>query len=145
MADLDICEAVYLERVLPAYRALLAGVKADLGTRIGGVPAFDRIGSRFHGLGHWVRVGCAALRIADVAVLEAAELQLGPGLTALTGETGAGKSILIEALALVLGGRASDRVIRTGKETAEIEAQFDQVATPALTALLAGIGLPDSR
>jgi len=84
-----------------------------------------------------------ALRIADVAVLEAAELALGPGLTALTGETGAGKSILIEALALVLGGRASDRIIRAGKETAEIEAQFELVATPRLAALLSEMGVPE--
>jgi hypothetical protein len=58
-------EAIYRERVLPAYRALLVQVRADVGTRPGGTPAFERIGSRGHGLGHWARVGCLALRIAD--------------------------------------------------------------------------------
>ncbi len=64
MDDLELLDALYRDRVLPAYRVLLADVKADLGVRLAGVPAFDRIGSRFHGLGHWARVGCLALRIA---------------------------------------------------------------------------------
>ena len=65
MVDLEAFDVLYRDRVLPACRLLLAGVKADLGVPMAGVPAFDRIGSRFHVLGHWVRVGCLALRIAD--------------------------------------------------------------------------------
>jgi DNA repair protein RecN (Recombination protein N) len=83
-----------------------------------------------------------ALRVADFAILEAAELSLGPGLTAVTGETGAGKTILIEALAAVLGGRATERVVRAGRETAEIEAQFEGVG-PTTAALLQELGIPD--
>ena len=65
------------------------------------------------------------LRISDFAIIAQSELQLASGLTAITGETGAGKSILIDALTLVLGGRGSEKAIRAGKEQTEIEAQFE--------------------
>ena len=65
------------------------------------------------------------LRIRNLAVIEAVEVDLDPGFTALTGETGAGKSILVEAVGLLLGGRASSDLVRTGTETATIEAVFD--------------------
>ena len=64
------------------------------------------------------------LQIADFAIIEAAELELGSGLTALTGETGAGKSILVDAVMVALGARAGADVVRHGAERAEITATF---------------------
>lgn len=65
------------------------------------------------------------LLIRDFAIIECLELELDYGLTALTGETGAGKSILIDAIGLVLGDRADSNVVRTGAEKTEIAATFD--------------------
>jgi DNA repair protein RecN (Recombination protein N) len=66
------------------------------------------------------------LRIRNLAVIEAVEVDLDPGFTALTGETGAGKSILVEAVGLLLGGRASTDLVRTGTDVAVIEALFER-------------------
>src|SRR5215210_5540799 len=65
------------------------------------------------------------LRIRHLAVIDSVEVEFDPGLNVLTGETGAGKSILVEAVGLLLGGRASGDLVRTGEETAAIEAIFD--------------------
>src|SRR5436190_16666575 len=65
------------------------------------------------------------LRITRLALIDAVEVEFGPGLNILTGETGAGKSMLVEAVGLLLGGRASGDLVRTGEETATIEAIFD--------------------
>src|SRR5881394_2745668 len=65
------------------------------------------------------------LRITHLAVIDAAEVEFGPGLNVLTGETGAGKSILVEAVGLLLGGRASADMVRTGEDVAAIEAIFE--------------------
>jgi len=65
------------------------------------------------------------LNIRNLAVIDAVELEFGPGFTALTGETGAGKSILVDALALALGERADSKAIRTGADRCEITAAFD--------------------
>src|SRR3977135_4374575 len=65
------------------------------------------------------------LRISRLAVIDAAEVEFQPGLNVLTGETGAGKSILVEAVGLLLGGRASGDLVRTGEEGATIEAIFE--------------------
>jgi DNA repair protein RecN (Recombination protein N) len=75
------------------------------------------------------------LRIRDYAVVEDLTLTLGPGLNALTGETGAGKSIIVGALSLLLGERASSDVVRAGAERATIEAVFDVEALPTVRAL----------
>jgi DNA repair protein RecN (Recombination protein N) len=65
------------------------------------------------------------LSIRDFAIVDRLELEFSPGFTALTGETGAGKSILIEALALALGDRADALAVRQGAERAEVSAEFD--------------------
>src|SRR5213592_2341650 len=65
------------------------------------------------------------LRIKRLAVIDEVEVEFGPGLNVLTGETGAGKSILVEAVGLLLGGRASGDLVRTGAESATIEAIFE--------------------
>ena len=65
------------------------------------------------------------LRVKRLAVIDAVEVEFGAGLNVLTGETGAGKSILVEAVGLLLGGRASADLVRTGEDTATIEAIFD--------------------
>ena len=65
------------------------------------------------------------LRIRHLAVIDAVEVEFDPGLNVLTGETGAGKSILVEAVGLLLGGRASGDLVRTGEDAATIEAIFE--------------------
>lgn len=65
------------------------------------------------------------LRVRQLAIADDIELVLGDGLNIVTGETGAGKSILVDALQLVLGGRANPELVRTGAERAEVEALFD--------------------
>ena len=65
------------------------------------------------------------LHIRDFAIIDAIELELRPGLTVLTGETGAGTSILVDALQLLAGGRAGSEVVRHGAERAEITGTFD--------------------
>ncbi|MBS1817726.1 MAG: DNA repair protein RecN [Acidobacteria bacterium] len=65
------------------------------------------------------------LTIRRLAVIDSVQVEFDPGLNVLTGETGAGKSILVEAVGLLLGGRASGELVRTGEETATIEAIFE--------------------
>ena len=67
------------------------------------------------------------LRIKDYAIIDVLNLSFSEGLNVLSGETGAGKSIIVGALALLLGSRASAEVVRSSKETATIEALFDFV------------------
>src|SRR5260370_2358930 len=64
------------------------------------------------------------LRIKNLALVEELEWQIAPGFTAITGETGAGKSIIIGALQLLLGERADKSLIRTGADTCTAEAVF---------------------
>jgi len=81
------------------------------------------------------------LRIESFTVVEEVEVCFGPGLTVLTGETGAGKSILVDALGLLLGTRADVDCIRSGAEEAVVEAVFQR--TPGLALRLGALGLPD--
>jgi DNA repair protein RecN (Recombination protein N) len=71
------------------------------------------------------------IQIRDFAIIDAVELELDAGLTVLTGETGAGKSILVDALLLAAGGRAGAEVVRHGCERAEVSATFEVKANPA--------------
>src|ERR1700735_1595010 len=70
------------------------------------------------------------LQIRDFAIIDSVELELRPGLTVLTGETGAGKSILVDALQLIAGGRAGAEVVRHGAERAEVTATFELAQAP---------------
>ncbi|MDO9467572.1 MAG: DNA repair protein RecN [Thiobacillus sp.] len=76
------------------------------------------------------------LSIRNYLLVESVELDFAPGLTVLTGETGAGKSILVDALALALGDRAEGGVVRPGAPRAEIAAEFAIDKLPALAAWL---------
>lgn len=77
-----------------------------------------------------------SLYIRDYALIEELEVDFGPGLNIITGETGAGKSIVIGALKMILGERASTEVVRTGARKAIIEGVFDEADTPVINALL---------
>src|SRR6184192_689184 len=85
------------------------------------------------------------LRIRNFAVIESVAVEFGPGLNVLTGETGAGKSMLIDAILLVLGGRAQTDVIRSDADAVTLEAVFDVEPRGAVVAALdeAGLALDD--
>src|SRR5688572_400057 len=85
------------------------------------------------------------LRIQDYAVIDSLSLRLGSGLNALTGETGAGKSIIVGALSLLLGERASADVVRAGADRAVVEGVFDIERNVAARELLATYGLEDEE
>jgi DNA repair protein RecN (Recombination protein N) len=81
------------------------------------------------------------LRVRSFAIIEALEVELGTGLNIVTGETGAGKSILVDALQLVLGARGRPEVVRTDAEAAEVEALFDVSQEPEVLAGLRDKGI----
>jgi len=85
------------------------------------------------------------LRIENLALIERASIRLGDGFNVLTGETGAGKSIIVGALSLLLGERASASVVRPGAERAVVEGVFDVTGLDGVLALLEeqGIGAED--
>ncbi len=72
------------------------------------------------------------LQIRDFAIIDHIEVDLHDGMTVLTGETGAGKSILVDALGLVLGDRGSQQLVRKGAKRAEFSAEFDVTALPGV-------------
>ncbi len=85
------------------------------------------------------------IHVRNLAIVAALELDLFSGLSALTGETGAGKSILIDALGLALGGKTDNSMIRSGSERAEITAIFDISALPEIHSWLQGHSLDDEN
>ena len=76
------------------------------------------------------------LQIRDFAIVDRIEIEFEPGMTVLTGETGAGKSILVDALGLVLGERGSAQLVRNGAKRAEFAAEFDTQKLPIVQAWL---------
>ena len=72
------------------------------------------------------------LGVQDLALIERLRLALEPGLNVLTGETGAGKSLLIDAMGLALGARADTTLVRHGADAARVEALFDRAPEPLI-------------
>lgn len=88
----------------------------------------------------------SSLTIENIAIIEAAQMDFCPGLNVLSGETGAGKSIVIDALSAVLGERTSKDLIRTGASGATVIALFEQVSDDTLEALQQlGLSVPSDR
>lgn len=86
-----------------------------------------------------------SLRVRNLALVEDVSIEWEPGLNVITGETGAGKSILIGALSLLLGERADRKWIRTGAEAATAEAVFDVSRVTAIGGVLDELGLPPAE
>lgn len=87
----------------------------------------------------------AALRVRDLVLIEALDLELHQGFNVLTGETGAGKSILVEAIGLALGARGKTQLVRAGAEAAEVEALFDIGDDQRVRHRLAGAGWDENE
>ncbi len=83
------------------------------------------------------------LTIENFAIIDRVELEFGSGLIALTGETGAGKSIIIDAVGGLLGNRLGADVIRTGASQARVEGIFDRPNAEELAAVLTELGVAD--
>lgn len=84
------------------------------------------------------------LTIKNLAVIESADVEFGAGLNILSGETGAGKSVILDAISLILGSRASTDLIRYGFDEAVVEGQFEISALKAVQTRLESAGLPAS-
>ena len=80
------------------------------------------------------------IRIAGLGVIAEATLDLGPGLTVITGETGAGKTMLLQGLGLLLGGRADASVVRAGEEKAVVEGRLRIGSESAARSIVDEIG-----
>ena len=80
------------------------------------------------------------LTIKNIAIIDTLQISFKSGLTVLTGETGAGKSIIIDAVGLVMGSRASSDLIRSGEEEATVEAIFDISSLAKVREQLAAAG-----
>jgi DNA repair protein RecN (Recombination protein N) len=87
----------------------------------------------------------AALSIRDIVLIDKLDLEFGAGLSALTGETGAGKSILLDAFSLAIGARGDASLVRRGVEQGQVTATFELAADHPVLALLAenGIAIED--
>jgi DNA repair protein RecN (Recombination protein N) len=85
----------------------------------------------------------AELRIRDLGVIDDARLEVSAGLNVLTGETGAGKTMVVDALALLLGGRADPGAVRAGRPAALVEGRLHSGADPAVADALASAGVSD--
>lgn len=81
------------------------------------------------------------LSVENIAIIDRAQLSLGPGFTALTGETGAGKSLLVDAIELVLGARADSELVRAGATRGTVAATFDLSCRPDLQELCRNLGV----
>src|SRR5258706_4740739 len=81
------------------------------------------------------------LAVENYAVIEKVRVRFRPGLNLLTGETGSGKSIVVDALALLLGGRASAEMVRSGAERARVSGIFELARETGLQALLSEAGI----
>ncbi|MCJ9735752.1 AAA family ATPase, partial [Bradyrhizobium sp. PRIMUS42] len=86
----------------------------------------------------------ARLSIRDIVLIERLDIEFATGLAVLTGETGAGKSILLDAFALALGGRGDAGLVRHGAEQGQVTAMFDIPKNHPATKILAENGLEDT-
>jgi DNA repair protein RecN (Recombination protein N) len=84
----------------------------------------------------------AALSIRDIVLIDRLDLEFGQGLSVLTGETGAGKSILLDAFSLAIGGRGDTSLVRRGANQGQVTATFDLPRNHPVFALLADNGIP---
>src|SRR5476651_822668 len=82
------------------------------------------------------------LTVENLAIIERSQIKFGPGFTVLTGETGAGKSLLIDALELALGERADAELVRTGAPRASVNVVLDLSNEEVALAKCAELGIP---
>jgi len=82
----------------------------------------------------------AALSIRDIVLIDKLDLEFGQGLSVLTGETGAGKSILLDAFSLAIGGRGDAALVRRGASQGQVTASFDLAPNHLVFELLAANG-----
>jgi DNA repair protein RecN (Recombination protein N) len=82
------------------------------------------------------------LHIRDLALMDRAELELGSGFTVVTGETGAGKSVLLGALSLLAGNRAAKTIVRKGAEECSVEAELETDGDKRFDEVLKSLDLP---
>ena len=80
------------------------------------------------------------IRIRSLGVIDSSTLELGPGLTVITGETGAGKTMVVTALGLLLGGRADTGAVRNGAKAARVEGVVSAVGLPDFAAAVEELG-----